>query len=199
MKLSTEQQEAYDAIMNLAGGECIYIDGEAGTGKSFTIEKACDTLGNVLKCAPSGIAATNIHGRTFHKTFQLHGALYLDRDNWAERRVKLLEKYDGNFKEVGKIMARWMHKSRKEILVAANAIWVDEAPTLRCDLLDEADVRLRHCLKKPHVPFGGMRMIFSGDLGQLQPVVTEKEVPNLEAAGYCKPFGFKQAHVFNDS
>ena len=197
MKFSDEQQTAFDAILNLCGGECIYVDGEAGTGKSFMIEQACDRLGNVLKCAPSGIAATNIHGRTFHKTFQLNGKLYLDRDNWKARRAKLLEEFD--WKQVGMMQARQLHKSRIAILLAANAIWCDEAPTLRCDLLDEAEIRLRHALKKPRIPFGGMRMIFSGDLGQLLPVVTEEEIPKLEAAGYKAPFGFKQAHVFNDS
>ena len=82
-----EQQDIIDTIMRLPTGECLYVDGEAGVGKSFCIAEDCRKLGNVLKCAPSGIAATNIGGRTFHKTFQLHGGMFLDKDNWGQRNT----------------------------------------------------------------------------------------------------------------
>jgi hypothetical protein len=88
MILSDEQQDVLETILSLPGGEVIYVDGEAGTGKSFTIQKACSLLGNVLKCAPSGIASTNIGGRTFHKTFQLNGDFYFDPRSIRERNAK---------------------------------------------------------------------------------------------------------------
>ena len=196
MNWSDEQEDVISTILRLVAGESAYIDGEAGTGKTTCIQEACDRVGNVLKCAPSGIAATNIGGRTFHKTFQLHGGFYFDRANWLSRRSTLLEEY--GWKEVSTMMARALCKSRIEILNCSNAIWVDEAPMVRCDLIDEANVRLQHVMKNT-LPFGGKRMIFSGDLGQLQPVVTTEDIPLLEAQGYESPFGFQQARVFNDS
>ena len=191
-----EQQDIIDTIMRLPTGECLYVDGEAGVGKSFCIEEACRKLGNVLKCAPSGIAATNIGGRTFHKTFQLHGGMFLDKDNWGQRRSKLVKEY--GWKQTGAMMQRMLCEHRIDILNTANAIWVDEAPMVRCDLLDEADIRLRHIMKKPHTPFGGKRIIFSGDLGQLQPVVPAEDAIKLTKAGYGAPYGFQQARVFSE-
>ena len=195
MNWSDEQQGVIDSILHLVSGEVVYVDGEAGTGKSTCIQEACNKLGNVLKCAPSGIAATNIGGRTLHKTFQLHGGFYFDRNNWLSRRSTLLKEYD--WKQVSTMTSRALCKSRIEILKIANGIWIDEVPMVRCDLIDEANIRLQYVMGS-HLPFGGKRMIFSGDLGQLQPVVTEEDIPQLEAAGYCAPFGFQQARIFND-
>jgi ATP-dependent DNA helicase PIF1 len=204
MILSDEQQDVLETILSLPGGEVIYVDGEAGTGKSFTIQKACSLLGNVLKCAPSGIASTNIGGRTFHKTFQLNGDFYFDRNCWRAREDAFKKEFKINMGDkdsrsffLGKFAAK-LCKHRVEILKLANAIWVDEAPMVRCDLVDEADIRLRYAMNKPHFPFGGKRMIFSGDLGQLQPVVSEEDAVKLEAEGYVAPFGFLQARVFQE-
>tara|TARA_R110000787_G_scaffold72495_3_gene161652 strand:+ start:1215 stop:2654 length:1440 start_codon:yes stop_codon:yes gene_type:complete len=194
MKLSDEQQDVLETILSLPSGESIYVDGEAGTGKSFTIQKACGLLGNVLKCAPSGIASTNIGGRTFHKTLQLNGDFYFDLRGIRERNKSLFAEYG---KAAAGMVAQRLCKHRIEILKLANAIWVDEAPMVRCDLIDEADIRLRHVMNRPHTPFGGKRIIFSGDLGQLQPVVSDEDAIELEASGYEAPFGFQQARVFN--
>ena len=192
---SDEQMDAYNTILSLPEGEVVYIDGEGGTGKSWIIGKACENLGNVLKCAPSGIASTNIGGRTFHKTFQLNGDFYFDPRSIRERNKALFAEYG---KAAGGMVAQRLCKHRVEILKLANAIWVDEAPMVRCDLIDEEDIRLRHVMNKPHFPFGGKRMIFSGDLGQLQPVVSEEDAVKLEAEGYVAPFGFLQARVFQE-
>jgi len=215
-KPSDEQQAVYDQILTLPAGECLYVDGEAGTGKSWIIEQACEKLGNVLKCAPSGIAATNIGGRTFHKTLQLNGDFYFDRNSMAVRRKNLIAEFSINMSDDkdrkrlnGMVMMR-LCTHRMDILRNANAIWVDEAPMVRCDLIDEMDIRLRHIMKKPHTPFGGKRIIFSGDLGQLQPVVSttlkDWEDPEVDKtdeeqllnAGYVAPFGFQQARAFQN-
>jgi len=41
-------------------------------------------------------------------------------------------------------------------------------------------------------------MIWSGDLGQLQPVVSEEDAIRLAREGYLEPFGFMQARVFTE-
>jgi len=205
MTLSDEQKTICEAILAMIPGESIYVDGEAGTGKSFCLDIATEPIPNMIRCAANALAANNIKGRTFHKVFQLRGSLYLDPANWAARKSKIiadLVELNGIksatgaiYKEAGMLMSRQMHPARQKCLAEAGGIWVDEIPTLRCDLLDEADVRLRHVMKKQKIPFGGMKMIFSGDLGQLQPVVTKDEIPALEEAGYEAPFGFQQSRV----
>ena len=208
MNWSTEQEDVINTILRLVAGECVYIDGEAGTGKTTCIQEACDRLGNVLRCAPSAIASTNIKGRTLHKTVQLNGKFYFDRRPIESRRK---ERYAEFGKSAGKQNAQELCKSREEILRFCNAIWIDESPMARCDLPDELDIRLRHIMKKPHTPFGGKRIIFSGDLGQLQAVVgtelrdgqdpevdkTDEEL--LLENGYEAPFGFQQSRIYKEA
>jgi len=87
--LSDEQQAVVNFIPTIPEGDLMYTDGEGGTGKSFTHNKGFEGIGNVLRCAPAGNAADNIGGRTWHKTFQLHGGFYFDRDPWGVRKAKM--------------------------------------------------------------------------------------------------------------
>lgn len=68
-----EQQAAYNAIMS--GRRNVFLTGNAGTGKSYVLEKALEDLDradhNTLRCAPTGIAAINIGGITLHKMLGL--------------------------------------------------------------------------------------------------------------------------------
>lgn len=72
-EFNREQQDAYDAIMS--GRRNVFLTGNAGTGKSYVLEKALEDLDktdhNTLRCAPTGIAAINIGGITLHKMLGL--------------------------------------------------------------------------------------------------------------------------------
>lgn len=72
-EFNREQQHAYDAIM--AGKHNVFLTGNAGTGKSYVLEKALEDLDktdhHTLCCAPTGIAAINIGGITLHKLLGL--------------------------------------------------------------------------------------------------------------------------------
>ena len=54
-------------------------------------------------------------------------------------------------------------------------IIIDEVSMLRADLLDCIDKFLRLNGPIPKLPFGGVQMLFIGDLMQLPPVVTKEE------------------------
>ena len=62
------------AMQALNSGCNVFLSGEAGTGKSYVLtqflREISDTK-NVLVCAPTGIAAINIHGSTLHRVFQI--------------------------------------------------------------------------------------------------------------------------------
>jgi hypothetical protein len=46
---------------------------------------------------------------------------------------------------------------------------------LRADLLDTIDFVLKSIRRQQHKPFGGVQVLFIGDLMQLPPVVKEEE------------------------
>ena len=71
MDLTKNQQEAYDILMS---GKNVFLTGDAGTGKSFVINKFIEenkNKKNVVITAPTGIAALNINGVTIHKAFNI--------------------------------------------------------------------------------------------------------------------------------
>ena len=90
--LNIEQRKLYDIIVTQYTDEInlgkssppqllLNVDGEAGTGKTFTLLKACARIqeiataagkGNpVFRAAPTGIAAFNIIGKTLHSLLRL--------------------------------------------------------------------------------------------------------------------------------
>ena len=48
---------------------------------------------------------------------------------------------------------------------------IDEVSMLRADLLDAIDVALRSIRRRRNEPFGGVQVLFIGDMLQLPPVV----------------------------
>src|SRR5690606_9856763 len=59
----------------------------------------------------------------------------------------------------------------------------------RADLIDMLDCILRHFRRAEHLPFGGVQMLFIGDMHQLPPVVKRKE-ERLLAGFYPSPYFF---------
>ena len=60
---------------------------------------------------------------------------------------------------------------------------------VRADMLDAVDTILRHFRQQPLLPFGGVQMLYIGDLFQLPPVVPPQEWELLKAH-YASPFFF---------
>ena len=149
-----------------------FITGRAGTGKSTLLRYFRDrTKKNCVVLAPTGVAAVNVKGQTIHSFFHF-------RPNITPETVGRIRLKD------------------KDIFKKLELIIIDEISMVRADLLDCVDTFLRKHGRKKSKPFGGIQMVFIGDLYQLPPVVTSKEKA-LFADYYKSPYFFS-ARVFDE-
>lgn len=145
----------------------LFITGRAGTGKSTLLEVfRKKTRKNVVVLAPTGVAALNVKGQTIHSFFRFKPNITLDN-------VKRVE------------------KNRRDLYRKLDAIVIDEISMVRADLLDCIDKFMRLNGKSKKKPFGGVQMIFFGDLYQLPPVVKG------EARKIFKKGLYKSEYFFN--
>ena len=136
-----------------AGERSLFITGRAGTGKSTLLEYfRANTRASPVVLAPTGVAALNVRGQTVHRFFEF-----------------------GIDATPEKVRASRHRPRRPELYAKLETIIIDEVSMLRADLLDCVDAFLRRHGPRRSVPFGGVRMVFVGDLYQLPPVVTTKE------------------------
>lgn len=143
----------------------VFITGKAGTGKSTLLQYFRNTTKkNIAVLAPTGVAAVNVKGQTIHSFFGFKPDITPDI-------VKEIKPID------------------KTIYKRIDAIVIDEISMVRADLLDCIDVFLRLHGKKKSLPFGGIQMIFIGDLYQLPPVVTSRE-KHFFIGHYKSPYFF---------
>ncbi len=156
---------AFDALENTS--QHLFITGKAGTGKSTLLQYfRHKTQKNITVLAPTGISAIHIKGQTIHSFFQF--------------------KPDITPQSVSEVIVR---KQKRQLYKTLEAIIIDEISMVRADLMDCIDAMLR--LHGPHFdrPFGGVQMIFFGDLFQLPPVVTRDE-EHIFKSVYQTPFFF---------
>ena len=170
-EISPEYQKVFDAI-NLRD-PLIFVDGEGGTGKSILIGLIRDMVGsNLAVLAPTGAAALHIKGQTIHSFFGFKsGAL---PGNWVKPKTKGVEVF----------------KNLRLLII-------DEVSMVRADLVDAIDIFLRLNGPYPEKIFGGVQVLFVGDLLQLPPVVTEHEKIVLEEHGYAAPYFFEAKALQN--
>lgn len=135
--------------------ENLFLTGEAGTGKSTLLQYFRSiTKKNVVVLAPTGVAALNVGGQTIHSFCGFGPDITL-------QKVKRL--------------GGWAPK--KKLLQKVHTIVIDEISMVRADLLDCVDKFLRLNGPVGHESFGGVQMVFIGDLFQLPPV--EKDFQQL--------------------
>ncbi|KAF5552897.1 atp-dependent dna helicase pif1 [Fusarium mexicanum] len=150
--LSPEQRQLVDAIVY--GQRNVFFTGSAGCGKSTVLRTAIRELREqqrVTICAPTGRAAVQIGGMT---TYSYMG--------WAPKL------FEGGIKALKD--ASWKMTVRKR-LRRTNVLIIDEISMVSSDFLN----RMNACLKevradKAHLPFGGIKVIVTGDFCQLAPV-----------------------------
>lgn len=151
--------------------ESIFLTGKAGTGKTTLLRKIVkSTYKQTVIVAPTGIAALNAGGVTIHSFFQLpFGGFLPDFNANAE--------FSGGVKLENKnsLMRHFrMNGRQKSILQNLELLVIDEVSMLRADILDAIDWVLRN-IRKVNQPFGGVQVLFIGDLLQLPPVVKPAE------------------------
>ncbi|MEO1262565.1 MAG: DEAD/DEAH box helicase [Bacteroidota bacterium] len=142
----------------------LFITGRAGTGKSTLLNLFRQTTRKkIVVCAPTGIAALNVKGQTIHSLFGFPPRFILAKDIKKSGRRK------------------WFKK--------INILVIDEISMVRADLLDAIDRSLRINRENP-MPFGGVQMVFIGDLFQLPPIVASEEEKRIFAMAYESPYFF---------
>ena len=131
----------------------LFLTGRAGTGKTTLLKRFLDEAGDTaVVLAPTGVAAMNVGGQTIHSFFKFP--------------PRLMEQTDIKRLRNGRVFR------------AMKTMIIDEISMVRSDMLDAIDksLKLNRGSKRP---FGGVRMILSGDLHQLPPVVGNDEAPIL--------------------
>lgn len=167
--LSTTAQYALRFINQT--NKSIFLTGKAGTGKTTLLKEIIKTTHkNVVVVAPTGIAALNAGGVTIHSMFQLPFAGFIPEFNHPPQfsdRVKFETKdtLRRHFK---------MRADKQTVLRNLQLLVIDEVSMLRADLLDAIDFMLRSVRKKD-MPFGGVQVLYIGDLLQLPPVIRNEE------------------------
>ena len=170
---------AYEYVQHT--NRCIFLTGKAGTGKTTFLRRLKQECPKQLTvAAPTGVAAINAEGVTIHSLFQLPPQLFLPTEE-ARRQL---------FSEMQMRVAKQRVLHNLELLV------IDEVSMVRADLLDTIDAVLRHFKHRPNLPFGGVQVLFIGDLFQLSPVAREEEWRLLQDY-YEGPYFF-QARVFRE-
>lgn len=138
----------------------IFITGKAGTGKTTFLHKFREeTAKQVAIVAPTGVAAINAGGTTIHSFFQLPFTPFAPT---PEGRSSLISRIK-------------MNKRRRSVIRELEVLVIDEISMVRADVLDAIDVVLRSIRNRREEPFGGVQMIFIGDMHQLSPVAKTDE------------------------
>ncbi|SMQ52673.1 unnamed protein product [Zymoseptoria tritici ST99CH_1A5] len=174
--LSEEQRRLVNLILD---GRNIFYTGSAGTGKSTVLREFVSALElqgkQVVKVAPTGVAALNIHGQTYYRFAGWN-------KNSRKRSVSQLKR------EACNQYQRWERLNEVDVLV------IDEISMLDAHQMDRLDSICRAARKpaerhetwrhyygdqatSPHdsqLPFGGIQIIVTGDFCQLPPVAPFK-------------------------
>lgn len=164
----------------------IFLTGKAGTGKTTFLRSIChQTHKNVIVAAPTGIAAINAGGVTLHSLFQLPFGTILPENVAFNEGLSIQINTPQSL-----VKSFQMHKTKRNMLRELELLIIDEVSMLRADILDAIDVILRHVRQKKNIPFGGVQILFIGDLLQLPPVVKDEEW------NYLSPY-YKGMYFFN--
>ncbi|MDR0228232.1 MAG: helix-turn-helix domain-containing protein [Flavobacteriaceae bacterium] len=171
----------------------IFLTGKAGTGKTTLLREIIETTHkNTVVVAPTGIAALNAGGVTIHSFFHLPFAAFvpdlkvppiLTDTVKVETRVTLKRHF-------------LMNNTRRALMRNLELLVIDEVSMLRADVLDAIDFMLQ-TVRRNQQPFGGVQVLFIGDLLQLPPVVKNEEWDVLKR--YYDGAYFFQAQVIQQA
>lgn len=171
----------------------IFLTGKAGTGKTTLLHKIINTCyKNTVVVAPTGIAALNAGGVTIHSMFQLPFASFLPTLSNPPIVNEFL-RFENRFSLRKHFQ---MHKNKQQVIRNMELLIIDEVSMLRADVLDAMNYMLQF-IRKDKRPFGGVQVLFIGDLLQLPPVVKQEEWEVLKH--YYKGMYFFQSEVITQN
>lgn len=176
MKIDFNPQFAKSVELFEKTGDSVFITGMAGTGKSTIIDYLRITnKKKTVFLASTGVAAVNICGQTLHSFFRFRP----DITQAAVREIKVNRD------------ARKMYREMETVVI-------DEISMVRADVLDCVDAFLRIHGRDSERPFGGVQMIFVGDLYQLPPVTRQEEESIFNGDVYESRYFF-DSRAYRDS
>ncbi len=160
----------------------IFLTGKAGTGKTTFLKFIREsTTKKCVVVAPTGVAAINAGGVTMHSFFQLPLGPFLPVSHRSSAEG-VTDQYT-LFKNIR------VSDQKRELFRDLELLIIDEVSMVRSDMLDAVDAILRYFRKTPQVPFGGVQVLYIGDLFQLPPVMPDAEWSLLQQY-YRSPFFF---------
>jgi len=155
-------------------GKHVFVTGRAGTGKSTLLEYyRVRTKKQVAVLAPTGVAAVNVRGETIHSFFGF-------KPDISQEKVRRLQSRD-----------------ERRLYEKLDTVVIDEVSMVRADLMDCVEKFLRLNVNK-HKLFGGVQMVFIGDLYQLPPVVTREDKEAFNSK-YASPYFFASKAFADDN
>jgi len=160
----------------------LFLTGKAGTGKTTFLKHIQNTsIKKMVVVAPTGVAAINAGGVTMHSFFQLPFLPFVKDANHGFGQIECVNRYT-HFKNVK------FNKEKIELLNELDLLIIDEVSMLRADMLDCIDETLKY-YRRNQIPFGGVQLLFIGDMFQLPPVTSDNEW-SLLSKYYKSPFFF---------
>lgn len=150
--LNEDQQRNFEIMK---GNTNIFLSGKAGTGKSYLLNEyiawAQSERLNVVVCATTGIAATNIKGTTAHRFFKIPiGFIFTDPPSNAK-------------------------------VNNADVIIIDEISMCRIDMFEYiAKAIINANWERESKGKHPIKLIVVGDFFQLRPVITDKDAKYME-------------------
>ena len=171
-QLTKGQKDFFEAVFK---GQNLFLTGSAGTGKSFCLKTLFDFTKNtdfqIAKTASTGIAALTIGGSTIHS----FAGLGLGDEN-VQSIIANIKKY----------------KKARSRITNVKRLCIDEISMIDSAMLDKIDIIFKY-FRGNNNPFGGVQMIFLGDMLQLPPVLRNKF---HEGATFCfESRAWKEANV----
>jgi ATP-dependent exoDNAse (exonuclease V) alpha subunit len=151
--------------------ENLFLTGKAGSGKTTFLKYIrTQTKKRCAVVAPTGIAAINAGGETIHSFLQLPFGPFIPGNSGG------FGAQPDNVSDKHALLAKLRLRDTKiQLLRKLELLIIDEVSMVRADLLDAMDVVLRHIRRKYDQPFGGLQMVFIGDLFQLPPVAQQED------------------------
>jgi len=168
----------------------LFLTGKAGTGKTTFLKYIKEnSFKKMAVVAPTGVAAINAGGVTMHSFFQLPFAPFIptQKNDWEGFNGKVTNQHS-LFKNLR------LTSAKRDLLRELDLLIIDEVSMVRADMLDAVDAVLRHVRRQPFIPFGGVQMLYIGDLFQLPPVIRNDEWSVLKEY-YDSPFFFNAQSV----
>ncbi len=169
----------------------IFLTGKAGTGKTTFLKYLLEHCPkNCVVAAPTGVAAMNAGGVTLHSLFMLPLSPYVPEPlpKFTESNVLDKQHLTQNVR---------YDKNKLKLLRSMDILVIDEVSMLRVDTLDAIDVLLRFARRNNAQAFGGVQVLFIGDLFQLPPVAPNAEWAVLQQ--YYKSEYFFDSRVMQEA